>query len=103
MKQAEIPEPIPENTPSDNAVILQESPTAEPEEVDDSKKTTKKKIADGKPPKKKRPGRPRKTPLREPRTRNGIVSQPKDENNFIFCLLTYIDLSVCSFPMISAP
>ena len=73
MKQAEIPEPSPENTPSDNAVILQESPTAEPEEVDDSKKTTKK----------KRPGRPRKTPLREPRPRNGIVSQPKDENNFI--------------------
>ena len=83
MKQAEIPEPNPENTPSDNAVILQESPTAEPEEVDDIKKTTKKKIADGKPPKKKRPGRPRKTPLREPRPRNGIVSQPKDENNFI--------------------
>lgn len=83
MKQAEIPEPSPKNTPSDNAVILQESPTAEPEEVDDSTKTTKKKIADGKPLKKKRPGRPRKTPLREPRPRNGIVSQPKDENNFI--------------------
>lgn len=82
MKQAEIPA-NPENTLSDNAVILQESPTAEPEEVDDIKKTTKKKIADGKPPKKKRPGRPRKTPLREPRPRNGIVSQPKDENNFI--------------------
>ena len=73
MKQAEIPEPNPENTPSDNDVILQESPTTEPEEVDDSKKTTKK----------KRPGRPRKIPLREPRPRNGIVSQPKDENNFI--------------------
>lgn len=33
--------------------------------------------------KKKRPGRPRKTPLREPRPRNGIVDKPKDENNFI--------------------
>ena len=32
---------------------------------------------------KKRPGRPRKTPLREPRPRNGIVTAPKDENNFI--------------------
>lgn len=33
--------------------------------------------------KKKRPGRPRKTPLREPRPRNGIVQQPKDDSNFI--------------------
>jgi hypothetical protein len=33
--------------------------------------------------KKKRPGRPRKTPLREPRPRNGIVNKPKDVNNFI--------------------
>jgi hypothetical protein len=33
--------------------------------------------------KKKRPGRPRKTPLREPRPRNGIVTEPKDETNFI--------------------
>jgi hypothetical protein len=33
--------------------------------------------------KKKRPGRPRKTPLREPRPRNGIVAIPKDETNFI--------------------
>lgn len=32
---------------------------------------------------KKRPGRPRKTPLREPRPRNGIVNIPKDDNNFI--------------------
>lgn len=36
-----------------------------------------------KPVKKKRPGRPRKTPLREPRPRNGIVSKPKDDHNFI--------------------
>jgi hypothetical protein len=36
-----------------------------------------------KPNKKKRPGRPRKTPLREPRPRNGIVSTPKDKSNFI--------------------
>jgi hypothetical protein len=36
-----------------------------------------------KPSKKKRPGRPRKTPLREPRPRNGIVSTPKDNSNFI--------------------
>ena len=33
--------------------------------------------------KKKRPGRPRKTPLREPRPRNGIVNNPKDVKNFI--------------------
>lgn len=33
--------------------------------------------------KKKRPGRPRKTPLREPRPRNGIVTEPKDNTNFI--------------------
>lgn len=33
--------------------------------------------------KKKRPGRPRKTPLREPRPRNGIVTDSKDETNFI--------------------
>ena len=33
--------------------------------------------------KKKKPGRPRKTPIREPRPRNGIVTSPKDENNFI--------------------
>jgi hypothetical protein len=33
--------------------------------------------------KKKKPGRPRKTPIREPRPRNGIVTTPKDENNFI--------------------
>lgn len=33
--------------------------------------------------KKKKPGRPRKTPLREPRPRNGIVTTPKDETNFI--------------------
>jgi hypothetical protein len=32
---------------------------------------------------KKRPGRPRKTPLRQPRPREGIVDQPKDEENFI--------------------
>jgi hypothetical protein len=36
-----------------------------------------------KPDKKKRPGRPRKTPLREPRPRNGVVSTPKDNSNFI--------------------
>jgi hypothetical protein len=34
-------------------------------------------------PKKKKPGRPRKTPLREPRPRNGIVKTPKDNQNFI--------------------
>lgn len=39
---------------------------------------TKKKIL-----KKKKPGRPRKTPLREPRPRNGIVPESKDETNFI--------------------
>lgn len=33
--------------------------------------------------KKKKPGRPRKTPIREPRPRNGVVDKPKDENNFI--------------------
>ena len=33
--------------------------------------------------KKKKPGRPRKTPLREPRPRNGIIATPKDESNFI--------------------
>lgn len=33
--------------------------------------------------KKKRPGRPRKTPIREPRPRNGIVNTPKDNSNFI--------------------
>jgi hypothetical protein len=32
---------------------------------------------------KKKPGRPRKTPLREPRPRNGIVESPKDDSNFI--------------------
>jgi hypothetical protein len=36
-----------------------------------------------KPIKKKKPGRPRKTPLREPRPRNGIVKEAKDESNFI--------------------
>ena len=33
--------------------------------------------------KKKKPGRPRKMPLREPRPRNGIVSQAKDNSNII--------------------
>jgi hypothetical protein len=33
--------------------------------------------------KKKRPGRPRKTPLREPRPRIGIVNKPKDPANFV--------------------
>ena len=33
--------------------------------------------------KKKRPGRPRKTPVREPRPRFGIVTKPKDESNYI--------------------
>jgi hypothetical protein len=47
----------------------------------ESPKQPKKKKPEG--VKKKRPGRPRKTPLREPRPRNGIVSTPKDENNFI--------------------
>lgn len=32
---------------------------------------------------KKRPGRPRKTPVREPRPRFGIVNKPKDESNYI--------------------
>ena len=41
---------------------------------------TKKKV---KNLKKKKPGRPRKTPLREPRPRNGIVSQAKDPSNVI--------------------
>lgn len=45
------------------------------EEKDDQKKDDKKV--------KKRPGRPRKTPLREPRPRNGIVNSPKDDTNFI--------------------
>jgi hypothetical protein len=33
--------------------------------------------------KKKRPGRPRKTPLREPKPRMGIVDTPKNEMNFV--------------------
>jgi hypothetical protein len=33
--------------------------------------------------KKKRPGRPRKTPIREPRPRNGVVDTPKDPENFV--------------------
>lgn len=33
--------------------------------------------------KKKRPGRPRKTPMREPRPRNGVVQKPKDPHNFV--------------------
>jgi hypothetical protein len=33
--------------------------------------------------KKKRPGRPRKNPIREPKPRNGIVSQPTDASNFM--------------------
>lgn len=33
--------------------------------------------------KKKRPGRPRKTPIREPRPRNGIVTNSKDPQNFV--------------------
>lgn len=32
---------------------------------------------------KKRPGRPRKTPIRAPRPRNGIVNKPSNENNYI--------------------
>jgi hypothetical protein len=32
---------------------------------------------------KKKPGRPRKTPLREPKPRNGIVKESKDDSNFI--------------------
>jgi hypothetical protein len=32
---------------------------------------------------KKKPGRPRKTPLKQPRPRNGIVLNPKDDNNYI--------------------
>jgi hypothetical protein len=32
---------------------------------------------------KKKPGRPRKTPIREPRPRNGIVEKPKDDANYI--------------------
>ena len=43
----------------------------------DELKTTNKKEE------KKKPGRPRKTPLKEPRPRNGIVVNPKDESNFI--------------------
>ena len=33
--------------------------------------------------KKKKPGRPRKTPIREPRVRIGIVQQPKDCSNYM--------------------
>ena len=33
--------------------------------------------------KKKKPGRPRKIPLREPKPRNGIVKEAKDNSNFI--------------------
>lgn len=36
-----------------------------------------------KTPKKKRPGRPRKTPLREPEPRNGVSNTPKDDENHI--------------------
>lgn len=32
---------------------------------------------------KKKPGRPRKTPVKQPRPRNGITSEPKDPNNYI--------------------
>jgi hypothetical protein len=32
---------------------------------------------------KKRPGRPRKTPIREPRPRNGIVKAPRDPSNYV--------------------
>jgi hypothetical protein len=45
---------------------------------DKTKKDTDEKLEN-----KKKPGRPRKTPLRQPRPRNGIVDQPKDEENFI--------------------
>lgn len=32
---------------------------------------------------KKKPGRPRKNPIREPKPRNGIVDKPTNENNYI--------------------
>ena len=32
---------------------------------------------------KKKPGRPRKTPIKQPKARNGIILSPKDENNYI--------------------
>lgn len=45
---------------------------------DDKKEIDTKKVV-----KKKKPGRPRKTPLREPRPRIGIVKEAKDNSNFI--------------------
>lgn len=56
--------------------LLQQASQNEENEIIDNKK-------DNKSLKKKKPGRPRKTPIREPRPRNGIVNQPKDDNNFI--------------------
>lgn len=44
-----------------------------------SKKTPVKKVVKVK----KRPGRPRKTPLRKPRPRIGIIKEPKDPSNFV--------------------
>lgn len=32
---------------------------------------------------KKKPGPPRKTPIKQPRPRNGITDIPKDDNNYI--------------------
>lgn len=67
---------------SDDAVehtdVSNQAHTVSDKEVKESKKPAKKVIA-----KKKRPGRPRKTPIREPRPRNGIVPQPKDPQDFV--------------------
>jgi hypothetical protein len=53
------------------------------DDCDDEHGNTEKVEKKDKNIKKKKPGRPRKTPLREPRPRNGIVSQAKDESNAV--------------------
>lgn len=55
------------------------SDTDDPLRDSEKKKVTAKPVIQNK----KRPGRPRKNPIREPKPRNGIVSQPTDTSNYM--------------------
>ncbi len=71
--------PSSENESSDEQKIV----TTKTDSKKDESKENESKNPSKTSAKKKRPGRPRKTPIREPRPRNGVVVHPKDPQNFV--------------------
>ena len=66
-----------------NAFNQPQSPDSQKEIIDDLNEKHKNNNIPVNGQIKKKPGRPRKNPIREPKPRNGVVEKPTNENNYI--------------------